>query len=457
VEAPNISGHEATLAQLAHLTGVAVDVLARWHELELLGPVDTGLNAENLERVRLIRFVEGRGISADTIAAACRDQGDLLANHVELATDATGPAVAGVSFDQAAAAAGLDGQVAQRLWSAAGLIDQPEAYVDDVAALRSLKVALDAGLPEPALTQILRVFADALGRVADAEARLFHHYVHERLRADGLSGSELTDATHAIGAPLVELIEPTVLYFHRKAWERALREDLLVHLVQDETTPSAEVPGEIDATILFADLSGFTPLTEVMGDPAAAELIERFSQLVRHAAQHHHGQVVKQIGDEFMVVFTDPGGAVACALELEAATSDEAQFPAIRQGVHTGRVLYREGDYVGTTVNVAARVAAEAERHQLLVTAAVKAGTGHQPGVGWERVGRRTLRGIAEPVELFEVARTDAGPERVTDPVCLMDLDPTRAPTQLRWRGLDLYFCSEDCLTRFVREPERYR
>ena len=70
---------------------------------------------------------------------------------------------------------------------------------------------------------------------------------------------------------MIDLIEPAVMYFHRKAWERANREDLLLHLVED-TTPVSDVAGELVRTILFVDLSSFTPLTEVMGDAVAAQV-----------------------------------------------------------------------------------------------------------------------------------------------------------------------------------------
>jgi class 3 adenylate cyclase len=345
--------------------------------------------------------------------------------------------------------------VLRRLWSAAGLGDQDEAYDDDVAALRALRAALDAGLPEDALLQIVRVFADALGRVADAETRLFHHYVHERLRADGLAGKELMAATEAVSEPLMGLIEPSVLYFHRKAFQRAQREDLLLHLAEDVTPPS-EIPGEIDATILFVDLSGFTPMTEAMGDDAAAQLMERFGDLVRIAARRCLGTVVKQIGDEFMLAFPDPGWAVRCGYEIEAATSAEPHFPAVRMGAHRGAVLYREGDYIGATVNVAARVVAAAGRHQLVVTDAVRAAAIGIPDTEVTSLGERELKGIGGQLELFELRRVGDRPQRSVDPVCQMEIAHDAVAARLSWHGTDLRFCSDDCLRAFVASPDEY-
>ncbi|HLM63349.1 MAG TPA: adenylate/guanylate cyclase domain-containing protein [Acidimicrobiales bacterium] len=444
-----------TIDQLADATGIAPEVLREWRALGLLTGAGNRFDALDIERVRLITFVERRGITAEAIAAASKAQGDMLGDRLDMLPGRDLPRL-GRPVDEAAQAVGLTTEVVRQLWSALGLDDQPEAYDEDIEALGRLRVALDAGLPETALTQIVRVFADAAGRIAEAESRLFHYYVHERFRAHGLTGTDLTTATATVAEPLIELIEPTLLYFHSKAWERAQRDDLLVHLTEDTTTPG-EVPGNVEATILFVDLSGFTPLTEAMGDPAAASLVERFSHLVRAAAGRHHGTVVKQIGDEFMLVFTDPTSAVSCGLAIEAAVCAEPQFPAVRQGAHTGRVLYREGDYIGATVNVAARVAAEADRHQLLITPTLRAQATDLDDVTFTPIGARTLKGIAHPIELFDVHPTGDRPLRVIDPVCLMELDPAQCEYQLTWRGTQLYFCSQECLTRFVAAPETHR
>jgi class 3 adenylate cyclase len=454
------TGANLTIGQLAEATGSSLDTLRTWRDLGLFSSRGAAFSPQDVERVRLLQFVQARGLGPEAVARACQTQGDLLGVFVDSFLAAggflPGDRLARHSLAEAAVASGLDPAVLQRLWTAAGLGDQDEAYDDDVKAFGWLRTALDAGLPEDALAQILRVFADALGRVAHAESQLFHHYVHERFRADGLAGTELLMATETVSKPLMGLIEPTVLYFHRKAFQRAQREDLLLHLTED-VTPPAEVPGEIDATILFVDLSGFTPLTEAMGDAAAARLMERFGHLVRDAARRFQGRVVKQIGDEFMLAFSDPASAVSCGLEIEAATSAEPHFPAVRMGAHSGAVLYREGDYIGATVNVAARVVAEAGRHQFVVTDAVRAAaTVARGGAEVTSFGTRELKGIGGQLELFEVHRFGDRPLRTIDPVCLMELDPATAPAQLTWHATDLRFCSDDCLRLFVASPDRY-
>ena len=107
--------------------------------------------------------------------------------------------------------------------------------------------------------------------MAEAEARLFHFYVHERLKAQGMSGRELVQASEASADRMRPLIEPVLLYFHHKGMEQAAREDAVMHLQEDAGLESTvDVPGQLRVGVVFVDLSSFTPLAEAMGDAAAA-------------------------------------------------------------------------------------------------------------------------------------------------------------------------------------------
>lgn len=384
--------------ELARAARVGVEDIERWVGLGLLG--DAGaqeLGNEALERARLLRLAVARGLRAEDIAAAVGERGDLLRQFVErLDLSDTAP----VTLDEAARRSGLDVGLASRLMVAAGLSPE-ELGEDDVRALEAARLALDAGFPADALLQLMRVLADALARVAEAESRLFHFYVHDRLRLDGMDAAAAEEATTDAADPLLALVEPTVLYFHRKAWRRAMRDDVITHLAED-VVPSGPV-GQLPLAVLFVDLARFTALTEAMGDEAAADVLDRFSELVREEALHCDGRVVKQIGDEFMLVFPSAAVAVRYALHLAETASTVAQFPALRMGAHAGLALYREADYLGATVNIAARVAAQAPAGQLVVTRAVRDAS---DGVvaGWIAMGECRLKGISEPVELFAVA-----------------------------------------------------
>jgi class 3 adenylate cyclase len=210
--------------------------------------------------------------------------------------------------------------------------------------------------------------------------------------------------------------------------------------------------------IMFVDLAGFTSLADAMGDETAVQVLERFSQMVRDAARRYEGYVVKQIGDAFLLVFAEASPAVACALEIERRSVTETHFPAVRSGIHCGHVLYREGDYLGTSVNVAARVAAEASRHQVIVTAVVRQEAAGLAEVEFAPLGPRRLRGLAEELELFSATarRAPMAAERQVDPVCGMELRAGEVAARLSLEGRERAFCSQGCLQRFVAAPQQY-
>ena len=319
--------------------------------------------------------------------------------------------------------------------------------------MRAARTALDIGLPPEALLQLARVFADSLGRVADAEIRLFHFYVHERLRAEGGADADVAAATDAATDTLVSLMEPSITYFHRKAWEAALQEDMLGHFAAEVASPGAPV-NQLAVAVLFVDLASFTPLTDAMGDVAAAEVIDSFADMVREAAAVGSGRVVKQIGDEFMLVFPTAPVALRFALHLALRAASTPRFPSLRMGANYGTALYREADYLGATVNIAARVTAVAEPGELVVTRDFLEAVGDAT-VTFDELGPRSLKGVLQSVELHRLDLSGAAGQR-SDPVCGMRLDPSEAHLVARSEGAAYEFCSEGCRERFEADPGRY-
>jgi len=446
-----------SIVDLARRTGEPVDLLREWRELGLISaPGQERFGPEAVERTRLVRLFVHRGIGLETIAAWVRS--GRMERYLELLVPRTSEA--GHSIAEAATMAGLDPALVERMARAASLGAADGTFAaEDVAILRGLKTSLEAGFPEDALEQFARVYGDALGRVAESEAHLFHFYVRHRLQGQGLSGPALSEAMNAAGRLMTPLAEPAILYFHRRALERAMREEAVMELAEEAgLRGQVEVPGQLTAAIVFVDLSSFTPLAEAIGDVKAAEVLERFSRLVRDAAGRSDGRVVKQIGDAFMLVFPDARSALACALDIERRAMAEPQFPALRSGVHSGPVLYREGDYVGTNVNLASRLAAEAERHQILATGTVRREASGLPGVEFIGLGRRRLKGMIGELELFAAhPAEEAARERLVDPVCGMELRPAEVAARLVLEGKELAFCSQECLRRFVAAPDLYR
>ena len=328
---------------------------------------------------------------------------------------------------------------------------------DDINFLRSLKVALDAGYPAEALVQILRVYADLMRRAAEVGHRTSHFYLHHPAAAGG-GAEDKQERLEQTFSQVEPLVEPALMYFFRKGAIQAAWDDMLMHLEEESgLAEEADIPGQIRQAIMFVDLASFTPLAEAMGDLKAAEIVSRFAEMVRLANVRCHGRVVKQIGDGFMIVFPECYSAVSCALELEQRASAEPQFPAIRVGLHYGPVLYRGGDYLGSNVNIASRLAECANRNQVIVSAAVRDRSRELEGVEWTRIGKQRLKGLATEVELFEPRPAAAeAVEKDTDPVCGTELGKGEVAAHLTRDGVDHAFCSDDCLRQFVRAPEKY-
>jgi adenylate cyclase len=167
---------------------------------------------------------------------------------------------------------------------------------------------------------------------------------------------------------------------------------------------------------------------------------------------------VKTIGDAIMLRIPDPGEAILLGLNITHGLLHGHGAPAVRVGLHHGTAIEREGDYFGATVNLAARVSAEATGGEVLVTGQTAALAPELDGVFYEARGRTALRNVREPVELFAAVRKGeiAEGELPADPVCRMAVDPERAAGRLMHEGTAYFFCTLTCAGEFARAPERY-
>jgi class 3 adenylate cyclase/YHS domain-containing protein len=211
-------------------------------------------------------------------------------------------------------------------------------------------------------------------------------------------------------------------------------------------------------TFLFADLTGFTALTEAMGDEPAAELAGDFFAAVRELLPEHDAHEVKSIGDALMLRGEDPAAAILLALRIVHEVGERHGFPAVRAGLHTGPAVERDGDWFGATVNTAARVSAVASGREVVLSEDTRAAAGEVEGVYMRARGREVLRNVAEPLLLYTALREGAETEGglPIDPVCRMAVDPGHGAGMLVHDGTEYHFCSLDCARRFAAEPERF-
>ena len=210
-------------------------------------------------------------------------------------------------------------------------------------------------------------------------------------------------------------------------------------------------------TFVFADIAGYTALTEAHGDADAAELAATFCREISEVARARGGEVIKTIGDAVMVRHAEPAEAVLLGLTAAHEVMAGHGFPAVRVGMHHGPAIERAGDWFGATVNLAARVAAVAAGGEVLVTDAVRDGAEQLEGVGFESRGEHRMRNVTLPVPLFAaLPEARSSEEHHLDPVCRMLVADGREAGTLRHRDELYRFCSHDCARQFLRDPDAY-
>jgi adenylate cyclase len=167
--------------------------------------------------------------------------------------------------------------------------------------------------------------------------------------------------------------------------------------------------GERELAILFTDLVDFSDWSLRAGDTVAVELLRDVGAVIEPPITAHGGVVVKRLGDGLMAAFDDPGGAVAAALEASDAISDleiDGYRPRMRAGIHMGRPHQIGGDYLGTDVNIAARVAEAASGGEVLISDSVRERLDDEQGLKLKR-RRFKAKGAPSNLSVYSVQRRE--------------------------------------------------
>lgn len=213
-------------------------------------------------------------------------------------------------------------------------------------------------------------------------------------------------------------------------------------------------PTDITATFAFVDLAGFTALTEAHGDSEAAGLVDRFEALARSSLRDGD-RLVKCMGDAVFLAFDAPGAALGAVGRLLQDCAAEPGFPLPRAGLHHGTAVDRGGDLVGSSVNLAARIAGQAHGAQVLGSVEV-ADIARERGIRVVELGAFDLRNITEPVTLYQLDLCPEVAGTAIDPVCRMQVGRADAAGRLRHSDTDYWFCSLSCVALFADRPEAY-
>jgi adenylate cyclase len=381
-------------SEAARRAGVTPQTLRRWAQQGLVPALDDGQwTPSAVAQARIVARLRERGHSLDEIRAAT-DSGRLAFGLVD---ELLPQHDARHTLAEAAAQTGLEPALIERLFLSMGFsataLDQISD--EDLDLLRYVADVLAAGFPLVALLQLVRVYGQALAQMADAEVRLFHLYVHEPLMRAGVSGVEMGEEMQGLARELLPLAAPIMDRVHQRFLAHFVEQDVVGHMEEDLDGGSLEL-GRLRVAIAFADLAGYTRLTEEEGEEEAVSAVERFIENVE-VTLPDDARVIKTIGDEVMIVGSDAASLVDWGVGFQRMVAEERPLPRI--GIHRGLTLYRDGDYYGREVNQAARVVARAAGGEVIVTRDVVDVAG--PHVEFERIGEVRLKGFSAPTELF--------------------------------------------------------
>jgi adenylate cyclase len=384
-----------SLQEVAQRTGVSPATLRRWTREGLI-PQHGGNGVWTPAAVghaRIVAMLRERGHSLAEIRRAT-EEGRLAFGYIE---ELFPPVDDGAyTIKQAAKETGLEPGLVKRVVAALGMNpSQLETLSgEDVQLLRYVAAVLEAGLPLVAMLQLVRVYGQAMAQVADAEVRLFHLYVHEPLMRSGASGIEMSDEMLALTRELLPLASPVMDQVHQRYLQHFVEQDVVGHMESELDTEAIDL-GRLRVAIAFADLAGYTRLTEEEGELEAVDAVERFVGAVEMTLPDD-ARVIKTIGDEVMIVGSDPAALTDWGVGFQQLYV-AGVLPRI--GVHYGDALYRDGDYYGRDVNIASRVAARAGGGEVLVTRPVVERAG--PHLEFERIAEVRLKGFTESTEIF--------------------------------------------------------
>ena len=205
------------------------------------------------------------------------------------------------------------------------------------------------------------------------------------------------------------------------------------------------------ATVAFVDLAGFSAIADVYGDASAIAVLEIFESMVSEALSLYEPPI-KWIGDEAMLSFPGPDSAIQALGTLLQACRSEPRLPLIRAALNHGPVIKRASDLFGSTVNIAARIAALASPGQLLATQPI-ADAATAKGILVRNLGKVALRSVVDEVPLYEIELAPSADPAWIDPVCKM-----HAPYAPYRRAMPEgpWFCSPRCEEAYRKSPQTY-
>ena len=394
-----------TLAEAAERVDVAPATLRRWIREGLIPQYHGDWTPTAIGHARVVAKMRERGHSLQEIRKA-GEEGRLAFGFLD---ELLGSEPQRYSLKEAARRTGLEVELIKRLIAGLGAHAQNTGSVseDELQLLRYVAAVLEAGFPLVALLQLVRVYGQAIARIADAEVRLFHLYVHEPLVRSGATGVETAEQMESMSRQVLPLAGPILDQIHQRYLHFFVEQDVVGHMESDLDGTAVDL-GRMRVAIAFADLTGYTRMTEEEGELSALDAVERFVEAVE-VTLPDDARIIKTIGDEAMIIGSDAAALTDWAVGFQAMQTER---PLPRIALHCGVALFRDGDYYGRDINIASRVAARSAGGEVLVTRPVvevaRVGGNH---LDFERIGEVTLKGFSESTEVFVARQRREEPE----------------------------------------------
>jgi adenylate cyclase len=392
-------------AELAERSGCSLERVQELTRLGILVPRDQDgpFDARDAHRVRLMKAFEDAGIEIELIARGIA-AGKL--SYENLALFLPKPTAWSKTYEELADDVGRSPELVRRVVMEFGLpqtASETRLREDDIPVLTEL-LTVWAEAEDDEIARLARAYGQNIRRLVASDLELSSSALFGRLRRSGLTDDEMREVAGGLGLRVMALGERLILWLRG----RHLEHEILSATVQNTEDYLQELGiapkrQPRPPAIAFLDLTGYTAITEERGDEAGADLADRLATLVSRAAQPHGGHPVKWLGDGVMFYFPEPEAAVLAGLDLVEQTPATVDVRA-RVGVNAGRVIFRDGDYFGKTVNVASRIADYARPGEVLVSDEVQTLWSGE-GVRFEPIGPVALKGLRDELMLYAASR----------------------------------------------------
>jgi adenylate cyclase len=199
---------------------------------------------------------------------------------------------------------------------------------------------------------------------------------------------------------------------------------------------------EENLAILMADLTGYTALTETHGAISAADLIDKYLEIVAGCLVGD-SRLKERTGDEIMIVATSADALLATGMMIMKNTSKEENFLQVHGGLHYGKILNRNNSYYGSAINLTARITSKAKPGTLWCSEEFIGALTNTSSLRLQSKGKHSFKNINEEVEIVELAHEFKDSFNI-DPVCRM-LILNKEIAIKHAESHDVYFCSAAC------------